>query len=337
MGGTVASGPRTKLRAGRPITRDVWEPFYGWTWVGLEPWGWAPYHYGNWFYATGPGWCWYPGFATFGNPFVYRPAVVGFISFGGGPFGFGNIGWVPLAPYETYYPWYGGYHPITIVNDVTNVTNVTYVNATPQPGQTSTIYHNLNAPGGIVALGRGNFANGNFGRVDIVKPSALAHGVVVRGVLPVVPTAKNLTPTESLVRRRDAPVASTFAHFEAPMRIVPFAIERSRVRVAARESFPHEASLVPATHEGTSFTNATNAASDESPRFATHPSGHVRIDRGRVIDGAAAPRGAIVVPDAPRLPRTSTSTIVEPRTTTIQHHGDVRVIHTTQFERSRSQ
>ena len=229
--------------------RFVWEPFYGWTWVGLEPWGWAPYHYGNWFYANGPGWCWYPGVATFGNPFVYRPAIVGFISFGGGfPFGFGNIGWVPLAPYETFYPWYGGFQNTTVVNNITNVTNITYVNATPPPaGQTYTIYHNINAPGGIVALGRGNFSNGHFGRVDTVKPSELSHGVIVRGVLPIVPTAKNLAPTDGLVRRSDAPVASAFAHFEAPVRTVPFAIERSRVRVAARESFPHEASLVPAT------------------------------------------------------------------------------------------
>ena len=25
-----------------------------------EPWGWAPYHYGRWFYANGYGWAWYP-------------------------------------------------------------------------------------------------------------------------------------------------------------------------------------------------------------------------------------------------------------------------------------
>ena len=337
--------------------RFVWEPFYGWTWVGLEPWGWAPYHYGNWFYANGPGWCWYPGFATFGNPFVYRPAVVGFISFGGGGFDFGNIGWVPLAPYETFYPWYGGYHPITVVNTITNVTNVTYVYATPQPGQTYTIYHNVNAPGGIVALGRGNFANGHFGRVDIVQPSALAHGVVVRGVLPIVPTSKNLTPTDSLVRRGDDPVASAFAHFEAPIGTVPFAIARSRVRVAARDSFPHESSLAPAARavaptlaspwdrfksrpiviidNGATRdrTSSSSTSSDESRAFATHPYTHVRIDRTQTFDGASTSRGVIVVPQSPSFPRT----IVERRASTVQQRGDARVIHTTENGRSRSQ
>ena len=357
--------------------RFVWEPFYGWTWVGLEPWGWAPYHYGNWFYANGPGWCWYPGFATFGNPFVYRPAVVGFISFGGGGFDFGNIGWVPLAPNETFYPWYGGYHPITIVNTITNVTNVTYVNATPQPGQTYTIYHNVNAPGGIVALGRGNFANGHFSRVDIVQPSALAHGVVVRGVLPIVPTSKNLTPTDSLMRRNNDPVASAFAHFEAPMGTVPFAIARSRVRVAARDSFPHESSLAPAAQavaptlaspwdrfesrpiviidNGATRdrTSSSHTSSDESRAFTTHPYTRVRIDRTQTFDGASTSRGVIVVPQSPSFPRTnepatipqhpslprsvSPRTIVEPRASTVQQRGDARVIHTTENGRSRSQ
>ncbi len=84
--------------------------YYGWTWVSYEPWGWAPYHYGRWF-RGGHGWAWYPG--VYGRPYYWSPALVGFfgwgspgfgVSFG---FGFGNVGWVPLAPYEVYRPWYG--------------------------------------------------------------------------------------------------------------------------------------------------------------------------------------------------------------------------------------
>ena len=82
--------------------RWVWEEGYGWTWLGYEPWGWAPYHYGRWYHSSLYGWCWYPE-----RSFIaWRPAVVAFLGFGGG-FGFGNIGWVPLAPYETFYPWWG--------------------------------------------------------------------------------------------------------------------------------------------------------------------------------------------------------------------------------------
>jgi hypothetical protein len=84
--------------------------YYGWTWVSYEPWGWAPYHYGRWF-RGGHGWAWYPG--VYGRPNYWSPALVGFfgwgspgfgVSFG---FGFGNVGWVPLAPFEAYRPWYG--------------------------------------------------------------------------------------------------------------------------------------------------------------------------------------------------------------------------------------
>ena len=96
----------------------MWEEGFGWTWLGYEPWGWAPYHYGRWYHSARYGWCWYPERAFV----AWRPAVVAFVGFGGFSFGFGDIGWVPLAPYETYYPWWGtGYG-----NNVTYVTNNYY-------------------------------------------------------------------------------------------------------------------------------------------------------------------------------------------------------------------
>ena len=56
-----------------------WAPFYdgyfdyynglGWTWISFEPWGWAPYHFGNWAYDSGcGGWMWFPGAYGFWNP-----------------------------------------------------------------------------------------------------------------------------------------------------------------------------------------------------------------------------------------------------------------------------
>jgi len=89
------------------VGRWGWEDYYGWTWISGDPWGWAPYHYGRWY--SGPrGWMWYPG--AIGSRHYWHPALVGFFGWGGGgygSFGFGNVGWVPLAPHETFRPWYG--------------------------------------------------------------------------------------------------------------------------------------------------------------------------------------------------------------------------------------
>src|SRR3984957_14772531 len=77
---------------------------WGWTWVGYEPWGFAPYHYGRWNYFGGR-WGWCPG--PIGYYPVYGPAFVGFL---GGGFGFGvgvGVGWFPLGFGEIYHPSYG--------------------------------------------------------------------------------------------------------------------------------------------------------------------------------------------------------------------------------------
>ncbi|MGB7283626.1 MAG: DUF6600 domain-containing protein [Candidatus Acidiferrum sp.] len=94
---------------------DDWAPYsdgywssigpWGWTWVGVEPWGFAPYHYGRWG-LIGGRWGWYPG-PVFG-PAIYGPAFVGFLG-GGFGFGFGvgfGVGWFPLGFGEPFHPWY---------------------------------------------------------------------------------------------------------------------------------------------------------------------------------------------------------------------------------------
>jgi hypothetical protein len=77
---------------------------WGWTWVGAEPWGFAPYHYGRWVYSAGY-WGWAPG-PIYASPF-YGPAFVGWL--GGFGFGFGigwGFGWFPLGWCEPFHPWY---------------------------------------------------------------------------------------------------------------------------------------------------------------------------------------------------------------------------------------
>jgi hypothetical protein len=57
----------------------------GWTWASNYSWGWAPFHYGRWFFENGYGWIWVPG-----NE--WAPAWVSWR--GGGDY----YGWAPLGP-----------------------------------------------------------------------------------------------------------------------------------------------------------------------------------------------------------------------------------------------
>ena len=63
----------------------------GWTWVSNYSWGWAPFHYGRWFYDGGYGWMWRPG-----NE--WAPAWVTWGQSGD------YYGWAPLPP-NTGYNW----------------------------------------------------------------------------------------------------------------------------------------------------------------------------------------------------------------------------------------
>ncbi len=168
-----------------PYRDGRWEDvdYYGWSWVGNEPWGWAPYHYGNWYRASF-GWAWYPG--AIGPRRYWRPAMVGFVGFGEPAFGvslgfgYGNVGWVPLAPFERYRPWYGrGYNGgrnITIVNN-TNITNV---------------YRNARFSGAVTGVRAGDFGRAGVGRNAFVRPNSadLARAGVVSGGMPFI-SARN--------------------------------------------------------------------------------------------------------------------------------------------------
>jgi len=58
---------------------------YGNTWVSDYSWGWAPFHYGRWYYDDYYGWTWIPGYE-------WAPAWVVWRSGGG------YYGWAPMAP-----------------------------------------------------------------------------------------------------------------------------------------------------------------------------------------------------------------------------------------------
>lgn len=168
--------------------RWVWEDWYGWTWVSYEPWGWAPYHYGRWFYEPAYGWCWYPGIVTARH--YWSPALVAFFGFGGGgvSVAFGNVGWVPLAPYEVFRPWWGrGYYGgPAYINRSVNITNVNITN----------IYRNARVQNGFTAISGTDFRAGRFN--NFVRPSAdqLRTASSVRGPIPIAPERANLQFSE---------------------------------------------------------------------------------------------------------------------------------------------
>ena len=176
----------------------VWQDYYGWTWVDYDPWGWAPFHYGSWYFRAGLGWSWFPGL-RYGH-YWYHPAMVGFFGFGGGVgvgFGFGNVGWVPLAPFEVFRPWYGpgwfgrggsGGGRFAVAN------NVNILGA----------FRNARVANGVNAVSAQDFQRGAFGNRVAVNGAQLQRASLVRGAVPVNPTANNLRFSESRCVRRGA-------------------------------------------------------------------------------------------------------------------------------------
>ncbi|HWE50552.1 MAG TPA: DUF6600 domain-containing protein [Bryobacteraceae bacterium] len=168
----------------------VWEDFYGWTWVDYSPWGWAPFHYGSWYQRAGFGWTWFPG-PRYGH-YWWHPAMVGFFGFGGGVgvgFGFGNVGWVPLAPYERFHPWYGpGFGPGARFGAGINVSLVHNSNI-------GNIYRNARV-GGVTAVSGADFQRGQFRSHIPVSGAQLQQVSLVRGAVPITPTASNLRFSE---------------------------------------------------------------------------------------------------------------------------------------------
>lgn len=158
-----------------------WAPYYGWTWIGYEPWGWAPYHYGRWWNHPSYGWGWYPGDRYYYQP--WRPALVSFFGYGGRGggwsvgVGFGNVGWVPLAPGEIYHPWYGrrgygGRNSTIIVDNSVNIYND---------------YRNARVNNGVTVVDAGGFSRGRLDNVRSLDRNELARASAVRGDVPIVP------------------------------------------------------------------------------------------------------------------------------------------------------
>lgn len=91
IGGGVYGWRPIGVHAGwRPYTVGRWcWTNYGWYWLSDEPWGWAVFHYGRWYYDDYYGWIWIPGYdwAPAWVEWRYSPDY---------------IGWAPLGPYAVF-------------------------------------------------------------------------------------------------------------------------------------------------------------------------------------------------------------------------------------------
>ena len=76
-------------------TAGHWAYDDDYTWVSDYDWGWAPFHYGRWAYASPYGWGWVPGRTYAGAWVSWR--------YGYGDWGY--VGWAPLGP---TWGWQGG-------------------------------------------------------------------------------------------------------------------------------------------------------------------------------------------------------------------------------------
>ncbi len=97
-GGMYAWRPVGVAAGWRPYTEGHWVwTDDGWYWESDEPWGWAAYHYGRWYYDDYYGWVWIPGYD-------WAPAWVEW------RYGGDYIGWAPLGPYAAFSFNYGVYY-----------------------------------------------------------------------------------------------------------------------------------------------------------------------------------------------------------------------------------
>jgi hypothetical protein len=241
--------------------RWAWEDYYGWTWVSSDPWGWAPFHYGRWFYAAPYGWCWYPG--GFGHHY-WSPAMVGFFGFGpglGAGFGFGNVGWVALAPFEPMYAWWGhgfyaGFRNAAYFSHGANITSASVANA----------YRNARVANGVSSVTAADFRQGRFGNIARTTGSQIRDAGLVRGQLPLAPTAASLRYSNSAVA--NIPRSSENTHFfsrstPAAVQRVPFAEQQRAMQQFSRQ--PAAAAIAHSAVGGAPSGSWRSTASPASP------------------------------------------------------------------------
>ena len=299
-------------RSGRWAWQDPW----GWTWIADEPWGWAPYHYGRWVVYSSR-WYWVPVGPS--AAVSYSPALVAFV--GGGPGwslslaagGGGYVGWFPLGPRDPFYRWWGSGSRFRAEAPDARFMNRSYVTVVSQ---------NTFVSGGIVSAAA-------VRDPQVVRQIAAAP--VIRGPIPVVPTAGSLRvsaragaalsrPPVSIASR---PVVTRIAPPPAPARfqeklqairenrgapVTPAAAAQMSIvsRGGARAVSPVRPVTVEQGHVAFQPRNGQSAAPKAAPVTERHGRPLATMQRPIVSAPSAAPGGeppAKIAPGAVVLPR----------------------------------
>lgn len=272
--------------------RWSWMDYYGWSWVSYDPWGWAPFHYGRWFHNGPRGWCWYPG--AMHTRQYWRPGLVAFFGFGDWSglsvgIGFGHVGWVPLAPYETYRPWYGrgmygGYRNTTIIdNSVHIVNNTNIVN----------MYRNARVARAVSGVDAAQFGRGNANLIR-VSDGQMRRADLVQGRVPLAPNRDSLRVSSREIIPGQAPRATSNERFVSrrqPGRVdrVPFDQQQRAMEQVTRRTFNPPATAAPAavnTPRGGQGTAPRSADAADSAKPGLRDRG--TSDGWRNLGGAAA-------------------------------------------------
>lgn len=124
-------------------------------WIGLETWGWAPFHYGRWHHHPSLNWVWIPPRT---GDIYWSPGYVAWVDTQY------DLAWVPLAPGEIYYG--RGYYGNSSIN-ITNINQRTIVKQT-------NIYKNSTVRNAITYIKKDQFASGR-GKPQKLKSQTIQH------------------------------------------------------------------------------------------------------------------------------------------------------------------
>ena len=123
-------------------------------------------------------------------------------------FGFGNVGWVALAPFECFRPWYGrgfygGFRGAGVVN----------VNA-------MAAFRNARFPNAVSSMRAGEFGRTGVSGASMVRPGAgdLARAGAVHGQLPVTPSRESTQFSNHAASTQGLPHTSENTNFASHMR-----------------------------------------------------------------------------------------------------------------------
>jgi hypothetical protein len=172
----------------------------GWTWVSDYSWGWATFHYGNWFYDDSYGWMWAPGYE-------WAPAWVTWGEYGG------NYCWAPVGPHVNIGVSFASYRPpynywnfcprdritnvnlsryyvnshqnTTVINHITVINNVRTggggaYHRGPAPANVERFTHSPIRPVAIHASSRPGAASVQNGQLAIYRPTVRNFNAGIR-------------------------------------------------------------------------------------------------------------------------------------------------------------